>query len=116
MGRSAATLVLLLVAAFALLCIIRVDARRHHRATPKKASEVDVATYERVLPSQGNRRSPLPHDLMAPNGGAPWQGGNKFEAKPTGQQVRPLPTEPQADGPIAQTQVGLIESEGTDRL
>jgi hypothetical protein len=114
----------LLLAALVLVALLVVEAARAPNArrairahgvegakAKAKAPEpyrVNVQEYEKLLPPRHARRSPLPHDWQAPNGGAPWQGGDVFEARPSGQQTRPIPLRAADDGPIAQTQAGTV--------
>jgi len=122
-------LVLALVVVVLLATFGGADARRARAARPEPAKaatpapkpaaatasatkpgyRVNVQEYEKLLPRRGNRRSPLPHDITAPNGGAPWKGGDRFEARPNGQDTRPIPLRAPDDGPVAMTEYGAVQ-------
>jgi hypothetical protein len=112
--QSYAMLRLLRIAAVALAlvaCVSLVEAGATNRVHSEKAGNpVNVKEWLRYQPTH-DRRIPLPHDIMAPNGGAPWQGGDIFSSQGsvTAPGARPIPTEPQDDGPIANTQYGQVQ-------
>ena len=126
MPRILATLATLALVACSLLSGASAAPSAFRPAHAPRSSHVDVESLSKLIPS-GSKPSPMPHDMFAPNGGAPWQGGDIFaEARSDHakrskdsfgpRQARPIPTEAALDGPIAETQYGPVQGYNTDGI
>jgi len=97
---------------------------QHSHAQPQPASsssssrdddiaEVDVDSLLSIVRTQSSKPSPLPHDLLAPMGGAPWRGKNMYDKAAL--ERRKKMAEERAkninlqDGPIRDTQYGQVQ-------